>query len=436
MLKVVAGYLILSIFILYIFSSCHPGKKGIFGTKKSAHSRYAEKLEKAGLQHTTMVSQWQLAAQKSLAEPIPVSLPHKEAGYFAADEPRAAGYRLTLQQGVNLEVSLQVVSSTPKTVFLELWKTDTAFREQDLLAETDSTSHLLYEIEDDGLYIIRIQPELLAAMEYTLTITRHASLAFPVSEIGKPTMISFWNDKRDAGRNHEGVDIRAPFRTPAIAAANGYIRNVTENRLGGKVIFLRPEGKNYSLYYAHLDTQLVTTGQTVMKGQPVGLVGNTGNAINTTPHLHFGIYTRGGAVDPLPYIDNRTVQPKNITASRSNLNKWVRAAKNTKVFELINTADTAFTVERGTTMKILSATAENYLVQFANGKMASIKSDLVTDQPLMDITTDTLTRILDEPFINAAAMAVIPSRTKLEVIGDAGQFYRVHYEKLKGWIKK
>ncbi|HZI54701.1 MAG TPA: M23 family metallopeptidase, partial [Chitinophagaceae bacterium] len=347
--KVVTGYLVLFIFILYIFSSCHPGKKGIFGTKKSAHSRYAESLEKAGLKHTAMVIKWQLAAQKSLAEPIPVTIPHKEAGYFSADDPRAAGYRLTLQQGVNLEVSLDVVSSTPKTVFLELWKTDTAFREQDLLAESDSTSHLLYEVEDDGLYIIRIQPELLASMEFTLTVTKQASLAFPVSEIGKPTMISFWNDKRDAGRNHEGVDISAPFRTPAIAAANGYIRNVTENRLGGKVIFLRPEGKNYSLYYAHLDTQLVSPGQTVMKGQPVGLVGNTGNAINTTPHLHFGIYTRGGAVDPLPFIDNRIVQPKNITASRSNLNKWVRAIKNTKVFELIDApADTSLSIQRGT----------------------------------------------------------------------------------------
>ena len=274
-------------------------------------------------------------------------------------------------------------------------------------------------------------------MEYTLTVTTHASLAFPVSESGKPAMISFWNDKRDAGRNHEGVDIRAPFRTPAIAAANGYIRNVTENRLGGKVIFLRPEGKNYSLYYAHLDTQMVSTGQTVMKGQPLGLIGNTGNAINTTPHLHFGIYTRGGAVDPLPFIDNRIVQPKNITASRGNLNKWVRASKNTRVLQLTpGTADTSLIVRQGTIMKILSATDDRYRVQFANGRTGSIKSDLVTDQPLAQILTDTTTRMLDEPFMQAAAMAVIPSRTKLQVMGDAGQFYLVHYEKRTGWVKK
>ena len=31
-------------------------------------------------------------------------------------------------------------------------------------------------------------------------------------------------------------------------------------------------------------------------------MGNTGNAKTTPPHLHFGIYTRGGAIDPLPFV--------------------------------------------------------------------------------------------------------------------------------------
>jgi len=68
--------------------------------------------------------------------------------------------------------------------------------------------------------------------------------------------------------------------------------------------------------------------------------------------------------------------------------------------------------------------------------MGSIKSSLLTDEPLRQIITDTITRILDEPLIHAAAMAVIPSRTKLQVMGEAGQYYRVHYEKHSGWIEK
>ena len=42
-------------------------------------------------------------------------------------------------------------------------------------------------------------------------------------------------------------------------------------------------------------------------GDTLGFVGNTGNAITTPPHLHFGVYYRGeGAVDPAPYLRCRS----------------------------------------------------------------------------------------------------------------------------------
>ena len=62
-------------------------------------------------------------------------------------------------------------------------------------------------------------------------------------------------------------------------------------------------GKNLTLYYAHLDQQLVREGQLVKKGEVIGLVGNTGNAKHTASHLHFGVYTSYGPVDPLPYVN-------------------------------------------------------------------------------------------------------------------------------------
>jgi murein DD-endopeptidase MepM/ murein hydrolase activator NlpD len=68
-----------------------------------------------------------------------------------------------------------------------------------------------------------------------------------------------------------------------IAAANGRISSVTENNLGGKVMFMRPAGKDFTLYYAHLDEQLVSEGQDVRTGDTIGLVGNTGNARTTPP---------------------------------------------------------------------------------------------------------------------------------------------------------
>src|SRR5665811_2381303 len=71
--------------------------------------------------------------------------------------------------------------------------------------------------------------------------------------------------------------------------------------LGGKQVWLRDRERGNSLYYAHLDSIIAVFGRTVSPGDTLGLVGNTGNARTTPPHLHFGIYNRG-AVNPLPYV--------------------------------------------------------------------------------------------------------------------------------------
>jgi hypothetical protein len=127
---------------------------------------------------------------------------------------------------------------------------------------------------------------------------------------------SFWGADRDGGaRAHQGIDIFAPRGTPALAAADGVVRWVGENRLGGNVVFVADPARGHSLYYAHLDRQAVTTGQRVRAGDTVGFVGNTGNARSTAPHLHFGIYRAGeGAVDPFPYVDPRAVRPGAVPA--------------------------------------------------------------------------------------------------------------------------
>jgi peptidoglycan LD-endopeptidase LytH len=115
---------------------------------------------------------------------------------------------------------------------------------------------------------------------------------------------SRFGDPRDGGsRDHQGVDIFAPRGTPVLAAADGWVTGATENRLGGKVVWVWNPASGEALYYAHLDRQEVSPGARVRAGDVIGRVGNTGNARGTPPHLHFGIYEPGqGAVDPLPFI--------------------------------------------------------------------------------------------------------------------------------------
>ena len=76
------------------------------------------------------------------------------------------------------------------------------------------------------------------------------------------------------------------------------------NNLGGKIIWVT--GPNMSQhYYAHLDdyAEHIQEGDWVEAGEVIAYVGNTGNAKNTPPHLHYGIYLGGqGPTNPYPYL--------------------------------------------------------------------------------------------------------------------------------------
>ena len=74
------------------------------------------------------------------------------------------------------------------------------------------------------------------------------------------------------------------------------------NGLGGNVVWLRDGmigGTRY--YYAHLDRWAIEGTTRVREGDVLGYVGNTGNARNASPHLHFGVYD-DGALDPVPFL--------------------------------------------------------------------------------------------------------------------------------------
>lgn len=81
------------------------------------------------------------------------------------------------------------------------------------------------------------------------------------------------------------------------------------NRLGGRTIsILGPGGQIH--YYAHLegydDPDL---GDWVETGEVIGYVGDSGNAQGTPPHLHYGIYEGGEAINPYPRLRPRLRAP-------------------------------------------------------------------------------------------------------------------------------
>ena len=88
----------------------------------------------------------------------------------------------------------------------------------------------------------------------------------------------------------------APAGSPVSAMADGVVSLAAPDMYFTGNTVMIDHGYGLHSVYAHLSELAVEVGQTVRKGQPIGRVGATGRA--TGPHLHWGVYWFGQALDP------------------------------------------------------------------------------------------------------------------------------------------
>jgi len=98
---------------------------------------------------------------------------------------------------------------------------------------------------------------------------------------------------------HEGQDIDASYGTPVMVAASGTVTIAGRERGYGNVIYV-DHGAGVTTRYGHLSQIDVKIGQTVTRGQTIGLVGSTGRS--TGPHLHYEVRINNQPVDPRQYL--------------------------------------------------------------------------------------------------------------------------------------
>lgn len=139
------------------------------------------------------------------------------------------------------------------------------------------------------------------------------NLSMPLKEVKKSQIANTWGAPRGYARTHEGQDIFAPKGTPILSATTGYVVKIGEDNLGGHTVSVIGDGGR-KYYYAHLDSYAknLEVGDYVTRKSVLGYVGSTGNADGTPPHLHFGVYTTTGAINPLPLLIDRP-QEKSLT---------------------------------------------------------------------------------------------------------------------------
>jgi peptidoglycan LD-endopeptidase LytH len=258
-------------------------------------TEYIDSLQRHGAEPA---APWLAAAAAALEGAPTIRAPYAEDGRFTT-LPDALGYRVELRAGERLRVELE--TGAPAELFVELFE-GTPVPGRPASRSLAGPGVLEYEARRDGHVLLRLQPRPGAAASYRLVVRRSAALTFPVAGDGA-TVISHFLESRDAGeRRHLGVDIAAPRGTPVMAAAGGTVERVEETELGGRVVWIREPASGRFHFYAHLDRQLVAAGARVAAGDVIGTVGTTGNAPETTPHLHYGVFAGHVALDPLPLL--------------------------------------------------------------------------------------------------------------------------------------
>jgi murein DD-endopeptidase MepM/ murein hydrolase activator NlpD len=99
---------------------------------------------------------------------------------------------------------------------------------------------------------------------------------------------------------HTGIDLAAPMGTPVHAAAAGVAKVVDGPGYGLHVIVTHD--RRAQTLYCHLSAALVKTGDTVGRGELIGLVGSSG--MSTGPHLHFEVRLDGSPVNPIGWLSS------------------------------------------------------------------------------------------------------------------------------------
>jgi hypothetical protein len=166
-------------------------------------------------------------------------------------------------------------------------------------------------------------------------------IIFPV--LGRSRYGDDYGDARGQGR-HEGIDIMAPRRALAVAAEAGRVKFHAGSARAGCMLYLHGESGTTYLY-VHLNNDLgntndnrgrcvagtafapgLTSGARVAAGEPVGFVGDSGDANGIEPHLHFEVHPNDGAsTNPFKHL-NRAWRLLFAAPRRGQTSLWLKGS--------------------------------------------------------------------------------------------------------------
>ncbi len=397
------------------------------------HEAYYESLRAVGLAETALGTAWSEAASRSLDEAPTVGLPYEEEGFLFPETPGARSYLVELRRGQRLSLDVELDGDGPTRLFLDIYRmqSDPGRAPLPVLSSDSVRGEVEYVASRRADYVVRLQPELLRGGHYRVVLRAEASMSFPVEGRNTRAILSVFGADRDAGRrSHHGVDIFAPRGTPVLSATPGRVTRVRNTAIGGKVVWVRDSDEPNSVYYAHLDSQVVEAGATVVKGTLLGFVGNTGNARTTPPHLHFGVYRRReGPVDPYYYLLKPSQDLVATSAPLDHLGAWTRTIN--QGIRLrggpSRRAEVVAELEEHTPVRVLGAAGSWYRVRLPDGRVGFIAARLTeaVNEPLRSQVLAQTSPMVSGPSDSAPMMEAVEAGTGVSVLGTFEGFLYV-----------
>ncbi len=403
------------ILLVFVITSCQT----IFNI--SPYESYVKSLESSGIAKSTMGRKWISSGENALLSPNEsIKPPFKSEIFFREIAPTAISYQFEYKENSKLTFRINSKGNDNNGVYIDIFENEPNKNRVKNFYVKDTI--FIYEANDSKNLILRIQPQLLVNQHVALEIIENPKLAFPVKNGSNKDIQSFWGVDRDGGqRKHEGVDIFNKKGTPILAVEDGTISRVETTSLGGKVVWQRLGLLGQSIYYAHLDSQVVGTGQEVKKGDVLGFMGNTGNAKYTPSHLHFGIYTGSGAIDPLMYIQKRDTIPSKLKLSEKYLGNEV----------VIKTENAQ------TPINILSISSGAINYEDYSGKLLNVAQLNINNIVKGKFKPDaTFQYIVDEPISDGIPIAKFNANDTFKILGYVDYYLYIEQNEVKGWVLK
>ncbi len=241
----------------------------------------------------------------------------RKSFYYGVRYPRLT-YSVDSDQAQN-DLRIDVINTDGETI-KSFYRNDVAPNTSDSIRWDGTTDE--NRPAANGHYSFRIAPQTSGA-----TASRASRLRASSSSAGEPLSLGFdlygyafpilgahdfgstgarFGAGR-AGHTHEGQDVMAECGTPLVAARGGRVQYSGYQSAAGNYLVIDGKGTSYDTGYMHLlEPSPLQEGEVVRTGEPIGVVGQTGDA--TACHLHFeiwaapGWYEGGSPIDPLPYL--------------------------------------------------------------------------------------------------------------------------------------